>query len=101
MNQQEFQNKMKGMDFDAITRGLSEGTAGITSMFQKLADESMKIQIPKAKKDVELDGLNVAVGLIADGRVFIQFPSTDAAEAFYNSLGTKAEKKSFLKTIFK
>lgn len=88
-------------DFEKLTAGLNKTIEKLPNVIQPLTDEIKKINDPKAKKNLKINGKNCFVSLIEDGRVMVTLPTFDDAKSFYDSLSNYDTKVSFWKKIFK
>lgn len=80
---------------------LGDAMKKIAPQFEGMAKEIQKLARPKSKKNIKLNGVNVVLSLVEDGRVVITCSTIDEAQKIYDSEFKVAAKECWYKKIFK
>lgn len=76
-----------GKGMQDITKGLEESLKRIPETILPFMQEFQRLHSPKSKKDVVINGKNMAVSMLDDGRVIVTCPTLDDAEYVYGNVG--------------
>lgn len=83
MNKEKLIKDLQAKSFKEFTAGMSGAMDVLNENVKLMADELLKIHKPKDSKEIEINGKKVKMALTTDGRIFIVFPDTDSAEAYF------------------
>jgi hypothetical protein len=96
-------DNMGGMDelSNRLNATYKNITKDILPLIEKNKAQQERLNKPKAKKDVEINGKTCSVSLIVDGRVLINFATIEESEFFYENFTniTKVKRNWFKKLI--
>jgi len=78
---------MDGMNFGGMGDKIKESLSGIQPMlekFSRMSEEQEILRQPKASKNVDINGINCILTLTKDNKVYVQLPTTESSEEYYN-----------------